>query len=115
MGHLVKELTAIQKINATKNFNAGAISTTAKRQLLAQKRHMTYRSLRSIHLFFAQLTILPNPPKSYALQYFSVGLTLPKVPLPVRLSVPHVMHVPWTHLTQHPKLHVDWFTSAVFA
>jgi len=34
---MIKELIAIKKINASKNFNAGAITATLKRQLLLQK------------------------------------------------------------------------------
>jgi len=41
----------IKKINATKNSNAGAINVAPKRQLLVQKRHTAYSSLRSsVHL-----------------------------------------------------------------
>jgi len=47
------------KINTTKNFNAGGITATPKRQLLVQK-HVTYRSLGLVHLFFAHLTLLFN-------------------------------------------------------
>ena len=25
-------------------------------------------------------------------------------------SAPHVIHVPWNHLTQHPKLHLESFS-----
>jgi len=32
-----------------------------KRQLAAQKCHTMYTSLRSVHPFFAKLTLLPNP------------------------------------------------------
>ena len=41
-----------------------------------------------------------------------VGLfAAPKVPLPVgHLYPPHLIHVPWTHRTQHPKLHLDRFS-----
>jgi len=50
----------ILKINTdgTKNFNAGAIIATAKRQFLAQKStpYNVYRSLILVHLFFTQLT-----------------------------------------------------------
>jgi len=35
--------------------------------------------------------------------------THPKSALPMESSTPHVTHVPWTHLTQHPKLHLDRF------
>jgi len=34
----------------------------------------------------------------------------PKVTLPVANLHPHVIHVPWTLLTQHPKLHLDRFS-----
>ena len=30
--------------------------------------------------------------------------------LPVGSSTPHAIHVPWTHLTQRPKLHLDRFS-----
>jgi len=39
--------------------NAGAIIATPKRQLLAQKRHMTFRS---VHPFLRSLSFYPNPP-----------------------------------------------------
>jgi len=50
---------------------------------LCQKKtcRMMYRSLRTVHSFFAQLTLLTNPSKSYASQCFSISQTLPKVSL----------------------------------
>ena len=71
--------------------------------------HTTYRSLRSVHPFFAKL-ILTQPPKSYALQCFSIGQTPQKCPLLKGRRHPHVMHVSWTHPTQHFKLHLDQFS-----
>jgi len=43
--------------------------------------------------FFAQLTLLPNPPKSYALPCLSIGHAAPKVPLPTGHLHPHEIHV----------------------
>jgi len=37
----------------------------------------------------------------------------PKVSLPMGASTPHLIHVPWTHPSQYPKLHLD--RSAIFA
>jgi len=34
----------------------------------------------------------------------------PKVPLPMRHLHSYVMHVPWTHLTHHSKLHLERFS-----
>jgi len=31
-------------------------------------------------------------------------------PSHVGIYNPHVIHVPWTHLTQHPKMHLDQFS-----
>jgi len=94
----------ILKINATKNMNAGAIIATPKRQLLAQKCHMTYRSLRSVTCFFAQLTVLPSPPKSYASRCFSVSRPPEKYPF----LWEHLLHPMFLdHLTQHSKQHLD--------
>jgi len=87
-----------KKLTSLKKFSAGAIIATPKRQLLALKRHMT-----PAHPF-AQL------PKSYALQCFSVSQIPPKVSLSMWTSTPHAVHVPWTHPTQHHKLHLDLFS-----
>jgi len=57
-------LQFLKKINATKNFNAGAIIATSNRQFLAKKRHTMYRSLRSVHPSFAQFALLPKPQTS---------------------------------------------------
>jgi len=108
-------------------------------------RHTTYRWLRSVHQFIAQLTLLTSPPKSYAIhsrlrdfcnefdnfvstagrqawnfvvdvrwQIFPNAWSdlfnrpdTAKVPFHVGASTPRVMHVPLTHVTQHPKLHLD--------
>jgi len=32
-------------------------------------------------------------------------------PHPLGASTPHAIHVPWTHATQHSKLHLDRFSS----
>jgi len=59
--------------------------------------------------FFAQLTLLPNP----KIRCFAMLVHRPDTP---EVSVfvgdiqPHITHVPWTHLTPHSKLHVDWFS-----
>jgi len=41
---------------------------------------------------------------------FSIGQTSQKFPFLWRHLHHHVIHVFWTHLTQHPKLHLDWFS-----
>jgi len=38
------------------------------------------------------------------------ALLIGKVPLLVQASTSLVRHVPWTHLSQHPKLHLDRFS-----
>ena len=49
-----------------------------------------------------------QPPKSYALQCFSIGQTAKSAPSCGALH-PHVVHVPWTHSIQHSKLYLDRF------
>ena len=68
---------------ANKNFNSGAIIATPKRQLLAQKRHTTYRPLRFVHPL---LRILSRNLKILRFTMLSIGQTPTKVPLPVRAS-----------------------------
>jgi len=75
----------ILKISATKNFNAGAIVVTPKSIFL--------RKNTSYDVFFHSLLFLPNPQCMF-----------PVIP------VPYVIHVPWTHLTQDCKLHIDGFS-----
>jgi len=88
----------IKKINATKNFNAGAIIVTCMRQLLVQ--NMTYddRSLRLVPHPFTQ------PPKILC---FTMLFN--------RLNTPYVTRVAWTLPTQHPKLHLDRFSHSCTA
>jgi len=102
----------IKKINATKNSNAGAIIVAPKRQLLVQKRHTTYRSLRSsVHLCISHSSPFYPTPKSYALQCFSFGQTPQKCPsFGYIYCTLHVIHVTCTHMTQHSKVHFDWFS-----
>jgi len=79
----------------------------------AKTRHTTYRSLRSVHQFFCTARPFIHAPTrkiSYALQCISVDQTPLKVPLPVQASTSYVVHVPWTHPTQHFKLHLDRFS-----
>jgi len=49
-------------------------------------------------------------PKSYALQCFSSGQTPQKCPFAWVHLYPPVIHLPWTHPTQHPKVHLDQFS-----
>ena len=71
------------KINTTKNFNAGAIITTLKRQLLAQKTHpTTNRSSTSVHPFFFAFTQPQNPTLYNVFQ----SARRPKVPVPTAVS-----------------------------
>jgi len=62
-----------------KNFKAGAIIATPKRQFIALKH--VIQLLRSDHPFLAQLTLLLAP-KTYALQCLSVGQTPQKCTFP---------------------------------
>jgi len=77
------------KTKATKNFNAIAIITTT---------------------IFCTAHPFTQPPKSYPLRYFSVGQTPQKCTFSWGHQHPHVIRLPWTHLTPHSKLHVDWFS-----
>jgi len=72
-----------------------------------------FRSLDQSTCFFTAYTS-SQPPKFYALQCFSIGQTgrQPKS-APSRgggASTPHVIHVPWTDLTQYHRLHLDRFS-----
>ena len=75
------------------------------------RRHTSYdvyivnRSIR-----FAQITLLANSPRSYALQCFSIGRMPQKSVLSVGESALQYNNGPWTHPTQHPKLHFDRFS-----
>jgi len=48
--------------------------------------------------------------KSYALQCFSISQTPQKYRVPCGHLHLRVIHVPWTHLTRHSNLHLDWFS-----
>jgi len=83
------------KINATNNFNTGAIIVTAKKGTPCSKTgHTRYSQTHKLLCF----TMFFNQPDT------------PKVLLPMRHLHPHVIHVLWAHLTQHSKLHLDWFS-----
>jgi len=49
----------------------------------AKTRHKMYRSFKSVHPFFAQLTLLPNP-QNPMLYSASNRPDTPKVPLPMQ-------------------------------
>jgi len=70
-------------------------------------RHMTHRSLRSVHLYFCTAHPFTQPPKSYVLQCFSIGQTPQKVPLPF---TPQYITRSLDPPTQKTKLHLDWFS-----
>jgi len=84
----------VKKINATENFNAGAIIATPKRQLLAQK-HVIWR----IGHFFAQLTLFAQPYNPMPYNAFQSARHRQKCPFPWGHLHSHVMHDPWTHPT----------------
>jgi len=66
---------------------------------------MTYRLLRSVHPFFAQLTHYQTP-KILCFTIFSISA--PSCGgIYTSCYCYDVIHVPWTHLTQHPKLHLS--------
>jgi len=79
------------------------------KNMSSKTRHMKYRSLRSVHPFFAQLTLLPNQQNPMLCNAFQL-VRHHNSALPMGASTSHVMHVPWTHLTQHSKLHLDRFS-----
>jgi len=54
-------------------------------------------------------TVLHNPQILSFTIIFNL-LDTPKVPLPVGVSTPHVIPVPWTRPTQRTKLHLDRFS-----
>jgi len=83
MHYCIKELIVIKNIDATKNFNAGAIIATPQKVAPFTKiQHVTYRALRSVHPFLHSslfcFTVLFNWPET------------PEVPLPMGAPVPHV-------------------------
>jgi len=76
----------------------------------AKTRHTTYRSFRTVHPVLHSWPFYPVPPKLICCtMLFSLPDT-PRVSLPLGSSTLHVMHVPWTNQTQHPKLHLDRFS-----
>jgi len=88
----VKELILIKKINATKNFTACAIIMIPKRQLLMQKTcHMTYKS---VHPFFAQLTLLPIAQNPMIYNVFQSARHSQKCPFTSQHLHSHLIHVP---------------------
>ena len=50
---------------------------------------------------------LANPPNPTPYYAFQLARHAKSAPPPVGASIPHVIHVPWTLPTQHPKLHLD--------
>jgi len=56
--------------------------------------------------FFAQLNLLPNPQNPMLYNWPDTS----KMPLPSGNLHSHIIHVPWTHPTQHSKLHLDQFS-----
>ena len=73
------------------------------------EQHVIRHIDRSTH--FCTVHSFTQLPKSYALQCFSIGQTCQKCPFQCSHLYPNVIHVPWTHLTQHSKLQLDRFTS----
>jgi len=76
-----------------------------KGNLYSKTHHTMYKSLRLVH----SSSLYPTPEILCFTMLFNLADT-PKVPLPVRRLYPHEIHVPWSHLTQQPKLHLDWFS-----
>ena len=105
-------MTIIQ-INATENFNEDRNPSLTRLQKAtpgAKAHHTAYRSLRSLHPFLHSspsytttktvcFTILFNRPNRHPKSAHSRGA-----------CTPHAIHVPWTHQTQHPMLHLDRFS-----
>jgi len=82
---------------------------TPKRKLLSQKhiiRRIDHCDWSSRFLHSSPFYSAPNP---MLYNTFNRPDT-PEVPLPMEASAAHVIHVPCTQPTQHPKLHVDWFS-----
>jgi len=59
---------------------------------------------------FAQLTVLPNAPKSYALQILWMGQTPSKLPLHVWTAGPPSSCFLLAHPSPHPKRQLDQFS-----
>jgi len=73
-------------------------------------KNMSYNVQKDLSTrFFAQLSHF-QPPEFCTLQCCLVGQTSPKVLLSMRASTRRVIHVPLTHPTLHPKLHLDRFS-----
>jgi len=82
-----------------------------RRQLFAQKaRHTTYRSLRSVHPFFAQLTLLPDPSNPVLFNAFQSARHPQKFPFSWGMYIPMQCMFPVLNPTQHSKLHLDRFS-----
>jgi len=60
-------------------------------------------------IFSTLFTRLPKPQILCFTMLHSRSDTL-NVCLPLAASTPHVIHVPWTHLTQHSTLHLNQFS-----
>jgi len=59
---------------------------------------------------FAQLTLLPKPPNPMLYNGFESARHSLKCMYPWRHLHPHLIHLPWAHLIQHPKLHLNRFS-----
>jgi len=86
------------------------IIATPKTQLLAQEMRHTITKIggwRSTQFLLCS-PFYPTP----KILWFTILFNRPDTPkCPFSwASTPHVIQVPWTDPTQHPKLHLDWFS-----
>jgi len=84
-----------------------ALSTTLPKGTPFQENtsYTTYKSLTSV-LLFVQLTLLPNPQNPMLYNVFQSVKHPEKCPFPKGVCT-HTHIVPWTNVTQHPKMHLD--------
>jgi len=86
------------------------IIATPKKQLLAQEMRHTITKIGGWQSsqFLLCSPFYPTP----KILCFTILFNRPDTPKRPSswASTPHVIQVPWTHLTQHLKLHLDWFS-----
>ena len=108
----VKELVGIKKLTSVKFLTQmQSLRPQKVTACVAETCRRTYRSLKLVHPFFCTAHSFYPVPKSYALQCFSVGQTPQKCPFPWGASTCNTCSLdPPYSATQHPKLHVNWFS-----
>jgi len=82
---------------------------TPKGNSLCKTCHRRYRLLTLVHLFLHSSSCYPSPKILLCAMLFSRSRRPKSAPHRGRIYV-HLMHVPWTHPTQHYKLHLDRFS-----